>query len=79
MENPPVKIKGGVVGAKRVLAVIAESDEDELVRECLKELFVYELANDMRGSNRYKPEYEKRIGKLSENFERGLKRVNNEN
>ena len=75
MENPPVKIKGGVVGAKRVLAVIADSEEDEQVRECLKELFVYELANDMRGSNRYKPEYEKRIAKFAEDLERGTKKA----
>jgi hypothetical protein len=75
MENPSVKIKGGVVGAKRVLAVIAESGEIEEVRDCLKDLFLYELANDMRGSNRYKPEYEKRIGRYAEDAERSAKRA----
>ena len=73
MESPSVKIKGGVVGAKRVLAVITESHESEEVRDCLKDLFLYELANDMRGSNRYKPEYEKRIGRFAEIAERSAK------
>ena len=75
MGNPTVKIKGGLVGAKRILAVIAESDEDAEVRECLKDLFLYELANDMRGSNRFRPEYEKRIAKFSEAAERAEKKA----
>jgi len=75
MGNPAVKIKGGLVGAKRILAVIAESDEDAEVRECLKDLFLYELANDMRGSNRFKPEYEKRIAKFSEAAESAAKKA----
>ena len=74
MANSEVKIKGGVVGAKRVLAVIDGSDELQEVRECLKDLFLYELANDMRGSNRYKPEYEKRIGRFAEVAEKSEKK-----
>lgn len=70
MANPEVKMKGGVVGAKRILEAIDKSDEDSEVRGCLKDLFLYELANDMRGSNRYKPEYEKRIGRFAEDAER---------
>jgi hypothetical protein len=65
MEDSTVKVKGGVVGAKRVLALITESDEIEEIRDCLKELFLYELANEMRGSSRYQQEYEKRIDRYS--------------
>lgn len=75
MANPSVKIKGGVVGAKRILAAITDADEIDEVKECLKDLFLFELANDMRGSNRFKPEYEKRIGKMSEAAERAEKKA----
>ena len=70
MDNPSVKIRGGVTGAKRILGVIAEVSGDQEVKDCLKDLFLFELANDMRGSNRYKPEYEKRIGTFAERAER---------
>ena len=61
MVDPQVNIPGGVTGAKRVLSAISNSSDIKEIRECLRDLFVYELANEMKGSNRYKPEYEKRI------------------
>jgi hypothetical protein len=76
MEDTSVKIKGGVVGAKRILAVVSASEAPDDVRECLKELFLYELANDMRGSNRYKPEYEKRIGRYADQALKAEKKLN---
>jgi len=75
MDNPSVKIRGGVTGAKRILGVIAEATGDQEEKDCLKDLFLFELANDMRGSNRYKPEYEKRIGAFAERAEREAKRL----
>jgi len=75
MANPEVKIRGGVVGARRILAAIDAADEIQEVRDCLKELFLYELANEMRGSNRFKPEFEKRIDRLSQNAERSMKKA----
>jgi ABC-type sulfate transport system substrate-binding protein len=66
MDNSGMKVKGGVAGAKRVLNVIASSTDNKEAAECLKSLFLYELANEMRGSNRYRPEYEKRIAQFEE-------------
>jgi hypothetical protein len=74
MDNPEVKIRGGVTGARRILGVIADATGDDEVKDCLKDLFLFELANDMKGSNRYKPEYEKRIGIFAERSERESKR-----
>ena len=70
MENSTVKVKGGVVGARRVLELIAECEEIEEVRDCLKDLFLYELANEMRGGIRSQQEYENRIGRFAEKAER---------
>ena len=75
MDNPSVKIRGGVTGAKRIFEVIAEATEDQEVKECLKALFLLELANDMRGSTKYKPEYERRIGEYAERAQREARRA----
>ena len=62
MADPEIKIKGGVGGAKRVLAAINDASEIKEVRQCLRDLFIYELGLDIKGGVRYKAEYEKRIG-----------------
>jgi hypothetical protein len=74
MDDTSIKIRGGVTGARRILGVIAEATEDQEVKECLKDLFMFELASDMRGSSRYKPEYEKRIGNFATRAERELRK-----
>ena len=62
MADPEIKIKGGVGVAKRVLAAIKDASEIKEVRQCLRDLFIYELGLDINGGVRYKAEYEKRIG-----------------